>query len=71
MKRPRRKHTANAQIQILGLTKAGSSIELNMFADGEKLGRLVVGRGSLKWFGRKWKSGRRFSWSQFASHMES
>jgi len=69
-KRMRRKHTANAQIQILGLTKAGSSIEVDMYADGEKLGRLVIDRGSLKWFGHKWKNGRRFSWSAFASHMD-
>ena len=66
----RRKHTANARVQVLGLSKAGTSIELELFADAEKLGRLVIGRGSLTWFGANWKRGRRFTWSTFAAVMD-
>jgi len=69
-KRTRRKHTANAHVQIFGLSKAGTSIELDLFADEEKLGTLIIGRGSFTWFGAKRKNGRRFSWSRFAEIME-
>jgi hypothetical protein len=71
-RKPRqRKHTANANVQVFGLTKAGTSIELELFADDEKLGRLIIGRGSLTWYGNRWKAGRRFSWSRFAEFMDS
>jgi hypothetical protein len=70
-KRRVRKHTANAHVQVLGLSKAGTSIDVDLFADEEKLGKLVIGRGSLTWYGNKWKTGRRFSWSRFAECMDS
>ena len=70
-KRRRRKHTAKAHVELQSLSKAGTSIEIELFAEGEKLGRLVIGRGSLTWFGKgRWKHGRRFSWSRFAEAME-
>lgn len=69
-KKTTRKHTANARLQILGLSKAGTSIELDIFVEKEKLGTFVIGRGSVTWFGRKWKNGRRLSWSKFADLME-
>lgn len=31
---------------------------------------VVIGRGSLIWYGRKWKRGRKLSWSRFADVME-
>jgi hypothetical protein len=67
----RRKHEANAQVKIFGLSKAGTSIDLELFANEEKLGTLVIGRGSFTWFGAKRKHGRRYSWSRFAEIMES
>lgn len=66
----RKKHTANARVQLLGLSKAGTSIELDLFADQEKLGTLVIGRGSLTWFGANRKRGRRVTWSAFAALMD-
>lgn len=68
-KQRRRKHTADARVQVLELSKAGTSIDVNLYADDEKLGTLIIGRGSLAWIGKKWKSGRRFSWSRFAEYM--
>ena len=65
-----RRHSANARLQILGLSKAGTSIDIDIFVDKEKLGTFVIGRGSVTWFGRKWKNGRRLSWSKFAELME-
>jgi hypothetical protein len=52
------------------LSKARTSIEVDLFADDEKLGTLAIGRGSLTWFGNNWRNGRRFSWSNFAAYME-
>ena len=66
----RRVHSANALVQVFGLSKAGTSIHLNIYAEQEKIGTLVIGRGSLTWSGKQWKHGRRFSWSQFAALME-
>jgi len=66
----RKVHTANARVQVLGLSKAGTSIDVDLFADDVKLGTLIIGRGSLTWYGNNWKQGRRFSWSQFAERME-
>lgn len=52
------------------LSKSGTSITLEIFADEEKLGTLVIGRGSMTWFGRKWHNGRRLSWPAFAAKMD-
>lgn len=69
-KAPRRKHNAKARVQVMDLSKAGTAIDIELFADQEKIGTLVIGRGSLTWYGRKWKHGRKFSWSRFAAFME-
>ena len=65
-----RKHEVNAGLTVHGLTKAGTSLELEIFADGEKLGKLVIGRGSLNWSGARRQSSKRISWSDFARHMD-
>ncbi len=49
--RPLREHSAKAKVQVMELSKAGTSIEVELFADDEKLGTLVIGWGSLTWFG--------------------
>ncbi|MBA2339518.1 MAG: hypothetical protein H0V88_03915 [Pyrinomonadaceae bacterium] len=67
---PIKKHGVKAHIQILELTKAGSSIEFEIFADQEKIGRIVIGQGSLTWFGKKRKTGKTVSWSRFAEIMD-
>jgi hypothetical protein len=66
----RKKHTAKASIQIHGLSKAGTAIELEIYADGTKAGRLVIGRGSVTWYGNKWHRGRRLPWGRFVQLME-
>lgn len=65
-----RKHEVNAELKVLGLTKAGTSLELEIFADGEKIGRLVIGRGSLNWSGARRQRVKRIPWSDFARHMD-
>ena len=46
-KKYKKVHTTSAIVQILDLTRAGSSIELEMFSKGEKLGTLNIGRAHL------------------------
>ena len=69
-KRSKRKHSVRADVQIMELSKSGTSIQLEIFAQGEKIGQLVIGRGSMTWYGRKWHKGRRFSWPRFAAKMD-
>lgn len=67
---PRRKHSVKAQVQILDLTRAGSSMEFEVFADGEKLGTLSIGQGSINWKkGRKQYWGKSLAWTKFAELM--
>ena len=66
----RRTHTAKAWMQVMDLSKAGTAINVELFADQEKIGTLVIGRGSLTWYGKKWKQGRWFPWPRFAEFME-
>lgn len=65
-----RKHEVRAKLSVVELTKAGTSLDLEISADGERLGSLQIGRGSLYWRGAKRQRGRRVSWSQFAQQMD-
>jgi hypothetical protein len=65
-----KKHTVTANVRIMDLTKAGSSMDFEIFAQGEKIGRIVLGRGSIIWFGRNRQIGKRVSWSRFAQLMD-
>lgn len=65
-----KKHTVKANVQILDLTKSGSSIDFEIYADKEKIGTIILGRGSLTWYGKKRQHGKRLSWSRFAQLMD-
>jgi len=69
-KRVARKHEVKAALTVHGLSKAGTSLDLTIFAEGEKIGELVIGRGSLNWTGGRRQSSKRISWSEFARHMD-
>ena len=69
-KQPVRKHKVTARVQILDLTKAGSSMVLDIYAEDEKIGTIVIGRGSLTWRGGRRQRDKRLSWSQFAELMD-
>lgn len=64
-----RKHTVKASLRNVDLTKATSALNLALRADGEKIGELVVGRGSFFWRGRNSKKRLRITWSDFADLM--
>ena len=70
-KRSSRKHQVRATLSVVELTKAGTSLELQVFADRERIGSLEIGRGSITWRGGKRQKEKRLSWSEFAQHMDS
>ena len=67
---PDRKHTVKASLRNVDLTKATSALNLVLRADGEKIGELVVGRGSFFWYARNSRKRQRITWSDFASLMD-
>lgn len=69
-KKVKQKHHIKASIQIHALTKAGTSIEFEVFSDKEKIGHIVIGRGSMTWYGKGKKKGKPISWSKFAEMMD-
>jgi hypothetical protein len=71
----RKIHTVKANLQIFNLSKAGTSLELEVFAQHSKRARrkiatVIIGRGSLTWNKGKGKKGRRITWSRLAEMME-
>ncbi len=69
-RRLRRKHSAKASLHVHALTKAGTSLKLEIFADKQKIGELVIGRGSLYWWGPRRHTSKRISWSTFSAMMD-
>ena len=68
--RPRQKHQVDANIHVRDITRAGTSLELEIFADKEKLGDMTIGSGSVIWRGRGRQYTKRIGWSRFAKMME-
>ena len=70
--RSRRKlHRVKANLAVHGLSKARSSLDLEIFGPGdEKLGTLEVGSGGVYWRGKNRRSAKRLNWSKFAEYMD-
>jgi hypothetical protein len=69
-KRTTQKHTVKASLELPGLAKAGSSLNLRLYVRGSKRGEITLGRGSLYWYGRYRQKRKRISWSKFADMMD-
>ncbi|MDQ3908471.1 MAG: hypothetical protein M3268_09015 [Acidobacteriota bacterium] len=69
-KRAVRKHTVKAHLQVFEFTRAGTSMDFEIFAGGEKIGTIVIGRGSFTWRGKSRKHTKTFSWTEFARLMD-
>jgi len=69
-RKSRKKHSVKASFRVMELSKAGSSIELEIYASREKIGTLKIGRGSLFWYGRSRHKSKRIAWSRFAEMMD-
>ena len=65
-----RKHEVKASLANFELAKARSSLTLDIYATGEKIGALEIGRGSLYWQGRSKKRSKRIDWTRFAMMMD-
>jgi len=66
----RQKHLVKADLRVQGLSKAGSSLTLRVYANDYKLGTLEIGRGSLYWYGRSRHTRKRIDWTAFAEMMD-
>ena len=66
----RKKHQVDMTLNAPHITRAGSSLDLEVFAAGEKLGHLTIGAGSINWRGRNRRSSKRINWSRFAEMMD-
>ena len=64
-----RKHTVKARFNVPQLTKAGSSLSLEVYADELKIGEVTIGRGSLFWRGGRRHLLKKISWSRFAARV--
>ena len=65
-----KKHSVKANLQVVELTRAGSSLDLEIYADQEKIGTMIIGQGSLSWKGGKRQITMRIPWSRFAAMMD-
>jgi hypothetical protein len=71
MRRKRhRQHSVKAHLQVIELARAGSSLDLEIYAAKQKIGTLIIGRGSLYWYGRNRTNRKRISWTRFAEMMD-
>jgi hypothetical protein len=66
-----RKHEVKADLANFELAKARSSLNLQIYADREKIGELEIGRGGLYWWGGHRQKRKRLSWTRFAELMDS
>jgi hypothetical protein len=69
-KRVAKKYSVKANLHVVELTRVGSSLDLEIYADNEKIGTMIIGRGSLVWFGGKRQLRKRIPWSRFAEMMD-
>ena len=65
-----RVHIVRAHLSVHELSKAGTSLHVEINARGEKIGELEIGRGSLYWKGGKRQIRKRLRWPQFAELMD-
>ena len=70
VKAPETVHTVRAALHVPGLSKAGSSLTLRIYAREEKIGEIELGRGSLFWRGGKRHTRKRIGWTRFAEMMD-
>jgi len=65
-----KRHSVRAELTVPELSKAGSSLRLDLFAHDQKIGELQIGRGSLFWYGRNRVKSKRIRWTRFAEMMD-
>jgi len=66
-----RRHSVKAEVSNIDLTKAGTSIKMEVYADAEKIGTVELGRGTLRWRGGRKRKSTIVDWTRFAEWMDS
>jgi hypothetical protein len=66
IREPVKKHRIKAYLQVEDLPKAGSAFYFEISANGKRIGRGEVGRGSFKWYAHHKGKGHRIPWPAFA-----
>jgi len=66
--RTNQRHQVDATVRVRDLTRAGTSLELDVYDDGRKLGRITLGQGSMIWTRGRARP-KRIRWSEFAQIM--
>lgn len=70
-KKATRRTTVTVSLDALALNKNTGTFRFPVELDGEKLGELTVGQGSVSWFRRSAKKPtRKLNWRRFAALME-
>lgn len=70
-KRGKRRHDVKVDFKNrLDLTIAGSSLSIYVRDQGRRLGVIEVGQGSIIWWGRNKKIGKRIGWNELAKLLE-
>lgn len=69
-RKTKRRHRVSCDISVPQMAKAGSSLRLNIFSAGEKLGEIVLGRGSFIWYGANRKTRKKIAWPRFVALMD-
>ena len=64
------KHEVRATVSNMTLARAKSSVRLELYADGRKLGEVEIGRGSIYWYGANRQRSKRIDWTRFAEMMD-
>jgi hypothetical protein len=65
-RKPAQRFRVEATLHNVELVKAGSSVSLEVYKRGEKLGELHIGRGSIFWWGAKRQRRKRLRWDRVA-----
>ena len=63
------KHSVRAELTVQELSRAGTSLDLKIYREGEQIGTLIIGRGSLFWRGGKRQKVKQIDWTSFAEMM--
>ncbi|MGD9651262.1 MAG: hypothetical protein AB7I96_02310 [Candidatus Dadabacteria bacterium] len=70
MRKVAKVHSVKASLQVIELSKAGSSLNLEISANKKKLVELEIGRGALYWTGKNRQKSKRIDWTSFAEMMD-
>lgn len=47
-----------------------SDVSFEIYSDGKKLGTMTISKGSIDWWPKRRRSGKRISWERFAQAMD-